>query len=129
MIGAVTILANAAGELMGYGGISTPDPIDFAYGLAGGYIYYKATKPTFIPEEEVDEIAKFNTDEVKVHLDEKDRFIVEKYSAYKEKITNLKLSLKKKTPSTKTMQHDKQKRTKPLPNKRYTPPKQRPKRI
>lgn len=126
MIGAVAILANLGGELIGYGGLSTPDPIDFAYGLAGGYIYYKASKPKFLPEKDIDEIAQYDTDDIKDQLDEKDRFIIEKYSTFKDKINQLKSNLKPKPQPTKPKQKDGKKGIKPHGNKRYTPPKQKP---
>lgn len=51
--GTIAVAANTFGELIGYGGISTPDAYDFAYGLAGGYLGYRWSKPHFTSAEKV----------------------------------------------------------------------------
>lgn len=57
-IGTITVGANLFGELVGYGSISTPDPYDFAYGLAGGMLAYKLSKSTYIEPDIASEIRK-----------------------------------------------------------------------
>ena len=52
-IGAIAVTANVLGETVGYGSISTPDFYDFLYGLAGGALVYRWTKPAYIPPETV----------------------------------------------------------------------------
>ena len=52
-VGVGTVLANTLGELVGYGSVSTPDAVDFAYGLAGGLLAYKATMPQRVDAETV----------------------------------------------------------------------------
>lgn len=52
-IGALAVTANIVGETVGYGSISTPDFYDFVYGLAGGALLYRWTKPAYIPPERV----------------------------------------------------------------------------
>lgn len=55
MVGLGTVAANTYGEIVGYGYPSTPDPIDFAYGLLAGIAIYKVGKTDFKSEEVVDE--------------------------------------------------------------------------
>lgn len=43
--GVITVAANVFAETIGYGPASTPDTLDFAYGIAGGAIAYSVSKP------------------------------------------------------------------------------------
>jgi len=43
--GVITVAANVFAEKIGYGPTSTPDTLDFVYGIAGGAIAYSVSKP------------------------------------------------------------------------------------
>ncbi len=53
-VGALTVLANVFAEKVGYGPSSTPDYLDFVYGLAGGALAYKVRRGNYISPEDVD---------------------------------------------------------------------------
>lgn len=57
-VGTLSIAANVVGEVIGYGPGSTPDAVDFAYGLMGGVLAYYAKKPGYVPSETVNAIAR-----------------------------------------------------------------------
>lgn len=50
-IGALAVAANVFAEKVGYGSVSTPDNLDFVYGLFGGALAYYANKPRFVSPE------------------------------------------------------------------------------
>lgn len=58
ILGVVVVGVNVAAEKIGFGSISTPDYLDFAYGCAGGYLAYRFSVPKTISAEDVSEIYK-----------------------------------------------------------------------
>lgn len=91
MMGGLVVAANVVGEVVGYGPTSTPDPLDFVYGLAGGYLLYRNLKPEFMPESEVDTIIDLAIDcrNEGYEFDEEDRQYVGMYVGFKKRINEL----------------------------------------
>lgn len=54
--GVLAVGANAFGELIGYGSASTPDALDFAYGILGGALGYAATRPRHLDANTTNEV-------------------------------------------------------------------------
>lgn len=52
-VAAGAIALNSYAELVGYGSASTPDTIDFAYGMLGAYVGYKVVRPKYITPETI----------------------------------------------------------------------------
>lgn len=73
-MGGLAVAANLFAETVGYGQISTPDPIDFVYGCAATFLAYKAKKPSFVPPTFIERIRQSE--------DEKD----EKLKSYLDKL-------------------------------------------
>ncbi|HEX5797878.1 MAG TPA: hypothetical protein VFX79_00850, partial [Candidatus Saccharimonadales bacterium] len=98
-VGAGTLVANTLGELVGYGSISTPDAVDFAYGLAGGLFAYKATMPHRVDAETVSLARKQDWWEEHEHLEElftekfPGRRRVKKTRAKKDAVSSVNISL------------------------------------
>lgn len=129
-IGSVTLAANAFGELVGYGSYSTPDPLDAAYGLAGGYIFYRACKPEFLPETEIDRVLAVGEDlgEDVEKLEPQYQEVLTRFGAYKQHINALRERIRTtKKPSSGAKKSAKPagqtSRATPRASKRYTPPK------
>jgi hypothetical protein len=55
-VGLTSVAANVVDEVIGYGSASTPDVIDFAYGLVGGWLAYKFKAPDYVTPEEIEAI-------------------------------------------------------------------------
>lgn len=68
--GTIAVGANVVAENVGYGPKSTSDPIDFAYGVLGGYLAYRLTKPGYLTPAEVKEARKDKGNEMKAMLDD-----------------------------------------------------------
>lgn len=63
VLGVVSVAANIFAEKVGYGSTSTPDPIDFAYGLMGGVLAFYARKPNFLDKGTVNTLLEFEEED------------------------------------------------------------------
>lgn len=118
----IAVAANTLAETVGYGSGSTSDPIDFAYGVAAGYLAYKSEATNFVPEgtiratkQSLEEFKKEYPDDHQLdYLEPILNGQISKMDALKAKFTA------KRHVSTSAISSHKKPVTQ---NKRYTPPK------